>query len=201
MVNFIQLMHEGIEKELPSGLVVRLRPVDAGQMLNSNRIPENLMKVVQDSIRGVKEGKDEAETKAAIQEGLEESAKENLKDFNDTVNFYQSIRKYGEAVALHSFIHPKIVDDPQNENEIRLDWLPTDDCIALASWVGVPLSKLESFRFQTLADVEPVQSGETNLPDTEQGVRDESVSEEPVFEGESTVGDTSDHPSSHSVPV
>jgi len=182
MRQFIDLMQNGLEKELPSGLKVRLRPVDSGQILSSKRIPENLLVTVHRMMEDVKGGVDE--TEAALN-----AVRENTDgEFSKQANLYVDMRAYGEAVALHCFIEPRIVEDPKNENEIRLDWLPTEDCIELGNWVGVAFKQLESFRFKTKAELESLQSGKTNLPDAESGLRNESVSEEFVSSQEPAVG-------------
>lgn len=196
-----EIFYNGVEKELPSGLVVRLRPVDSGQLLTDKSIPESLMRMVRQQLIGIQNFKDEDEVKQETADEIKRLENEIRDDANKRVQLYADMRSFGEAVALNSFIHPKIVEHATKPGEIQLNWIPTNDLIALGQWPGVPFKELESFRFKTFDDVESVQSSEGDLQDTEQDFRDEPVSEEPVSEEESVFGNASHRPSNDPVSI
>ena len=186
--NYLTILQKGVEKTLPSGLVVRLRPVDTGLIL-SQKFPENLMKIVNDAFIGIKEGKDEEE--------LKQEQEENMKKIpvQEQTLWISDARKYGEIVARVALVHPRVVDNPTKEDEISADWLSTDDLMAIGGIVGVPLAELESFPLGQTQNVESVQSGEDDLPDAEPSAEADDVV------AEDAGGDVDDSGADGDVPV
>lgn len=180
---YLRIMRYGVEKELPSGLKVRLRPVDQGMLLNNKKnLPDNLMYIVNKQIKGVKDGRDQKEVQDEVLGAINDVEKKGLEADPENVErisqWYADTRLFGQAVAYYMVIWPKIVDEPQNDDEINIEWFGTPDLIALGTLVGVPLQNLESFRFGENNSMAPVQPGEGDVSNAESGVSDESVSEE-----------------------
>lgn len=201
--NFFKLLQQGVEKELPSGLIVRVRPIDSGQLLTDKRIPDSLMRVVQKQLVGIQENKDQEEVAQQIESELKAEMKDNVQT---TIDLYEDIRLFGEAVAIHSVVYPKIVVELKEgqvleDNEMLLSWFPTDDLIAFGQLVGVPLKDLQSFRFRKNTDVESVQSSKSDLPNTGQSLWDEPVSEESVSEEGDVASGTPDSSADDPLPV
>lgn len=190
--SYLALIRRGVEKTLPSGLVVRLRPVDAGMMLADEKstLPDNLMRVVQAQLAGIQSGKDEKEVRQELIADVEDSSPQRILDF------YRDMRLYGMAVAKFAVIYPHIVDapNPDSDDEISLNEFPTDDLIAMGRIVGMPLHELESFRFEQGESVEPVSDSENDVPDAEPGSRPDDVaapSDAGDLEGDALDGDIS----------
>lgn len=167
----IDILRHGIEKELPSGLVVRIRPIDTGVLLTSNMIPENLMAIVRKQIIGIEKGQDEIEVAQKISDDVKA---EVGNDAQKTLDFYNSARAYGEAVARVCIVYPKVVDDPKNDDEMAASWLSTDDCFAFGALPGVPLKEMENFSFIAASTLALVQSDEAGA-DSKSGDQSEAV--------------------------
>lgn len=191
---YLRIMRYGVEKELPSGLKVRLRPVDQGMLLNNKKnLPDNLMYIVNKQIKGVKDGRDQKEIQDEVLNAIDDIEKKGLEADPEkveiTAQWYADTRLFGQAAAYYMVIWPKIVDEPQDDDEIHIEWFSTPDLLALAQLVGVPLQALESFRFGQDNSMAPVQPGEGDVSNAESGIPDEPVSEESgIEEGDADSG-------------
>lgn len=169
MVNeSMMLLRKGVPMTLPSGLEVRVRPIDTGLLL-SLELPPVLMQVLEESLLGISEGK-------TTEESVSDQVSQAVTDFRRGVNIYKSGRIYGGIIAGHCFVDPKVVEkDPKDEHEITIAEMQTEDLLALAQIVNVPLAELSTFRFGQGENVESVAAGESGVPDTESGAESDGV--------------------------
>lgn len=165
---YVQALINGVEKTLPSGLTVFLRPLDATILLR-RELPKPIMQVVLKMIGAdvpQTPEEDRAETRTIIQQ-------------NGTMQTLIDLRIYGELIATECFVSPKIVTElTGNDNEILATWLPTDDCMALTRIVGLPLQRLIDFQFGQDAAVEPVRAVQSDNTDAESSSGDEPDAQE-----------------------
>lgn len=134
---------EGMTITLPSGNVVVCRPVQMDQLLAAGKIPDFLSPLVADLIW---------QTVA-----LAKADAESDKNFIELLNI----------MAVASFVNPRIVDDPQADDEIALDDLEFSDKLAIYMIAKQPLAVLHRFRVTENPAMEPVQQGEDLQPPTE----------------------------------
>lgn len=151
--NYMKLLREGVEKELPSGLVVRLRPIDAGMIL-TEKMSEPLQRIVKAHLLGVRPK--ELDDDGVLDESL-----------TSVTKIYDSARTFGEFIASKCIVYPRIVEHPATIDEIALREIGTDDLLVLSQVIGVPLKELSSFRFQQTETVESVSDEQGTTPDTE----------------------------------
>lgn len=126
-----RLRQEGIEVILTSGLTVKVRGVGFVAVLKSGYVPDYLTAMVVEAVEGKKFNFPDAETPEQVLQRA---------DF------------IGELCKL-MLVSPRIVDDPQAEDEISLDDLDEADRYCLLSMWGTPTAWLRNFRFGQASDV------------------------------------------------
>jgi hypothetical protein len=141
--------YAGIVVTLPSGLRVRLRPVDLITLVMDGHVPDRLTPVVADMIYEPGAGTDEYD---AVERALH-VRREQMPVIN--------------AVCKAAFLEPRIVDDPATENGITLDSLPVTDRIRAAGMVMSGVDHLRKFRDQPAPTVAPAPDGEPVEPEAE----------------------------------
>lgn len=166
---YLQAIRQGVEKTLPSGLVVRLRPIDMGMLLSSD-LPEPLMRIVQRHLTG------ETDSATPTQQAMEDEALTLIQE-NGAIKTMREMREFGSVIAQQCIVSPKIVENPQTDDQIALREIATGDLMALTQIVGMPLRELIPFRFEQTEDVEPVRAGESDVPVTEPDIQPEPVVE------------------------
>lgn len=120
-----KLREEGLVIELPSGNVVRLRPVQLDMLLLLGRIPDALTQVVEDMIFG-------------RPNSLLNEDSQTIEDLRLLVEFY-------DAICKSSFVSPRIVDKPQADDEINIEDVSLEDRRFVAELVNKPASELARF--------------------------------------------------------
>jgi hypothetical protein len=149
---------QGYLKVLPSGKQAYLRPVTpAGLMSVLGEIPDTLTPLVS---RMVYEGITYDHIKEVIAMVTPDDTKESLKRAQDGVSFANTVCKL-------SFVAPRIVDAPRQDDEISLDDIELGDRLFVLSLATQPAGVLRSFRFQSLANVEDVPERNDAQPEAE----------------------------------
>jgi hypothetical protein len=114
---------EGVELQLPSELVVRVRPVNVATFLRAGRIPDQLTPVI---------GK--------LLGGIENVAVTSIEDMLAQMDLL-------DAFAETCIVTPRVVRGPEcGEDEITLDMLSDVDKQFLFGFIGRPASELARFR-------------------------------------------------------
>lgn len=120
----------GVVLPLPSGFVARIRGVQPDVLLRTGTIPDALTSVI-----------------AAIMEGTSD-AQEAFKSLDDLRNYADLVN----AICASVMLEPRIVENPQADDEIGIDDLEWPDRVFLMGAVGTTTRQLERFRDQqTLA--------------------------------------------------
>lgn len=134
----------GTPVQLPSGNVAALRRPSVLTMVSGDDAPEFLKHIVADNINGRKPSGTTFEI-----------TPENLPGLNQTL----------EKVTRACFANPRIVDDPQGEDEISLADVSDGDRIAVFQWlIGDALETAQSFPAQQVGDVGAVPDGDGVQP-------------------------------------
>lgn len=146
-----KLREEGYVVQLPSSQCwVKLRPVAIDALMISGRIPDLLTPLASSHLwspRWI----------------TQDEAKQILSEA-------KAAREYTELISIivrAAMVEPKIVDNPQAEDEIALDDLDIHDKFNIFNLMTQPLGWLRRFRDQQTADVEPVQHSEGDQPEAE----------------------------------
>lgn len=132
---------EGYTKELPSGSFARLRPVSPDQLITTGEVPDILTPLV---LKMLFQGSDGSELAQLTQSG------ELLSHAGETV-------KLINAICRLAFVQPRIVDDPQSDDEISIDDVAIIDRSFVFQLVTQPAEVLRDFRLSpTITDVATV---------------------------------------------
>lgn len=131
----------------PSGHYVRMRPAALDVLIASGKIPDLLTPAAADALWG-----DRLLNSAEVK-GLLAEAKA-AKDFTSLVNL----------VVRASVMEPRIVDNPQADDEISLEDIEFPDKLLIYQLAIQPVTVLNSFRDRQIADVEALPDGEDAQP-------------------------------------
>lgn len=126
-----KLREDGIEVTLTSGLTVRVRGLGFTAVLKSGYVPDYLTAMVVEAVEGKKFAFPETETQEQVLERTE----------------------FIGRLCQMMLVSPRIVDDPQADDEIALDDLDEADRYCLLSLWGTPTTWLKNFRFGQASDV------------------------------------------------
>lgn len=138
------LREEGWLQSLPSGNVVRLRPVDLPTMLAHGKIPDLLTPIVGEMIFG------------KADKPLEEKPEQAIE-----------LVELMTLVCTAAFLEPRIVDNPEADDEIHIEDVDFEDRGYVYTLVTQPTRVLYSFRRQQERDVDDLPDDETDAPATE----------------------------------
>jgi len=141
-----QAREQGVVVTLPSGHVARLRGVGPDLLLSRGSIPDALTPLIAGAM-GL--GQDSIE--------LDRSDLNTVKDFV----------ALAEEICRLAFIEPRIVDEPEADDEISLDDLSFDDKMFVSRLLQEPVADLEKFRPGQAPDVEPVAAEPGDEPPAE----------------------------------
>ena len=133
-----RLREEGEPVELPSKHVACLRPISLLLLLERGKVPDTLSGMVSQLI--LKGGKPAA-----------------------TLETYQDFAELISWVCHIAFIEPRIVDDPQEDNEISIDDVGFEDRVFVFNWAQKEVQYLMPFRPEPSGDVADV-AGSQQLP-------------------------------------
>lgn len=139
-----------------SGDVVTVRAIGPDAILRLGRLPDALTPVI-----------------AELMEGKEDQLKAVLKP--QTLEDAQRQLELIDVVCRCAMVEPRIVDDPQKDDEIGIDDLDWRDKQFLLSVLMASTSDLERFRDQQKRDVESVLTEPDNVPEAERNTEPEPV--------------------------
>jgi hypothetical protein len=146
-----QLKEEGVLYQLPSSMNwIRLRLVSIDALMLAGRIPDFLTPLAASVLWQPK-----WITQDEAQKILEDA---------------KSAREYIELINIivpAAMMEPRIVDNPQADDEISLDDLDIHDRFHIFNLAKQPQGWLHRFRHEQAANVEPVHDSEAEQPATE----------------------------------
>ena len=128
--------------QLPSGAVVRLRPVTAYSFVRSGISTSFLQRVAQESV--------------SSRSILEKPANELTEDEQ------KALLRFTDDICRLMFVEPRIVDDPNDPNGITIDLVPQSDMDYIFTLFGRPLDELQSFRLEQVDDVVGMDAAQGN---------------------------------------
>jgi len=118
---------QGVEITLPEyGDVVSIRPMDVGFFFKTGRVPDFLTATVQDMINL-------ASNSVKVPENLTEE------DMQRWITWLDELVKW-------TFVSPKVVDEPSNDDEIGVDEIGMPDKLFIYRLFGQPAQVLRGFR-------------------------------------------------------
>lgn len=115
-------MQEGVEMALPSGFKARIRGVNLSTFIEIGNIPDLLTPLVVEMVNG------------------------KVDPQNMTIEDYRKYVDIYDAFCETCFVSPRVVDDPQAEDEIGLEHICDEDKMFVFAFLGRPAMLLESFR-------------------------------------------------------
>jgi hypothetical protein len=151
-----KLREEGVLIRLPSGNWASLRSISPEVIVKLGRIPDILTPVIAEELSG----------KGTLREKL--GNPQTLADLQANIEFV-------ETVAEFAFVNPRIVADPQSDDEISIEDLSWDDKVFCVSLLGVPAQALERFRDEQARGVESLDTEQVNEPAAQPVNADQSV--------------------------
>lgn len=148
---FRKMREQGVAQTLLSGRKVRLRTVTPDRLLRTGKVPDILTPLVTRMLF-------EEVTNQELNDFIapREQAKESL-EMVDAIN----------VVCEAGLVYPRIVDDPQGEDEISIDDLSLADRGWIFKLVFQPAEVLSRFRLESLTDVETGADGEGDVQPSE----------------------------------
>lgn len=139
---------EGYLITLPSGNVARLRPVALDVLITSGQLPDVLTLMAASHLWSDQE----------YEPGDIAKQSEMAKDYADLIN----------AVIPAAMLSPRVVDEPDADDEITLDDIEFADKIAVFNLSTAGATALRGFRDKQARDVEIVPNGQTKQPKAKQ---------------------------------
>jgi len=139
---------EGFTLALPSGNVARIRPVALDVLLRQGAVPDLLTSWV-------------AKT---IYEGVDTEELDRLLGAENLVEQSDEMLSLIDAICTAAFVEPRIVEDPQEDDEIAIEDVELGDRGAVFSLAVLPAQALRSFLERQAAGVEPVPDGDGDGP-------------------------------------
>jgi len=136
---------EGHLIQLPSGNCARLRAVGLDLMVKLGRIPDAMASVALDALEGRGDGT------------------QQLKDLAEGAQMIEFV----ESVCELAFVSPKIVKDPQADDEIHINDVDMGDKWFVLGFLNRPARELERFRQKQHRDVAPVGPEPEHVETTE----------------------------------
>ena len=122
----------GVEMQLPSGLIARVRPITTRDLITTlGRIPDELTSLVN----------------AMINPNDTEATAKTLENFNDLPPEVINMQfEFLDGYCKLALVSPKVVDDPQADDEIAAYMLSEEDKGFLLAWINTPAINLRDFR-------------------------------------------------------
>ncbi len=110
---------EGVPLTLPSGNVARIRPVPLVKLIERGEVPDFLTPIAVSQIIGVAED-GTGSAWGVFEDENEPETEDDVKRMLNTVSFM-------EFLCKEAFVEPKIVDEPEADNEIALEDVGVED--------------------------------------------------------------------------
>ena len=139
---------EGYLIPLTSGNVARLRPVALDVLLKQGRIPDFLTSAVSE----------------LLFEGNPKS--------KDMAQYTSDMLELMNVICIAAFVEPRIVEDPQGEDEIGIDDLHLKDKAQVMSLVTEPANVLRAFSETQMRSLDALSDGDGDEPAPEQPAAD-----------------------------
>lgn len=144
----------GVPVQLPSGNIARIRPVEPQALLKQGEIIDILTPLV---AKMLFQGADaSAETIEAIIGNAMQPADDNPDELKETAAKLADLERVCDIVCKAAFVDPRVVDDPQAENEIAPDDIELADKIQIFTLALRGAAALRHFRYEPNGNVEPV---------------------------------------------
>lgn len=150
---------EGLPLELPSGLTVYVRNTTLAAVLTADGVPDSLTPIVAKLLSG----------------GVEDIEKTGL----EKILLADSVMS--ETVCRLTIISPRIVKNPQADDEIAIEDLDSEDRRVLRGLVELPARRLDSFCQEQKIALAALYAGEAVADESEQTPEPETV--EPESDG------------------
>lgn len=146
----------GTPIQLPhSGHIAIVRPVEPGQLIKQGEVLDILSPLVSTMLF---EGTDAG--LAQIQQAVSDASGDDPTALQRAIANLGSLERMCDIVCRAAFLNPRIVDDPQADDEIALDDLALQDKIHVTNLSLAGAIALERFRYQPAPDVAAVPDGE-----------------------------------------
>ena len=144
----------GIPVQLPSGNIARLRPVEPQALLKQGEIIDILTPLV---AKMLFQGADaSAETIAQVIGDATAGTDDNPAQLQEAATRLADLERVCDIVCKAAFVDPRVVDDPQAENEIAPDDIELADKVHVFTLALRGAAALRHFRYEPSADVESV---------------------------------------------
>lgn len=136
---------EGFEVSFPSGAVFALRPIEIDFFLTHGNIPDEITPMVLKYING-----DSVHFEIPAPEQLEKARNEWIPFLN--------------RLATFALVNPKVVENPQADDEISVDDLSYNDKLFIYAFFAQPARRMRQFREQQTGALALVDNATGNLP-------------------------------------
>lgn len=130
---------EGEVVTLPSGKAARLRTMSLLRLLERGTIPDALSGIIGEMMGGKKQ-------------------------VANTLETFQDLSELMALVCQLSFVYPKIVDDPKEDDEISIEDVAYDDQFFVFNFSQREISLLQPFRQERQGDVEDISDSDGVQP-------------------------------------
>ncbi len=134
---------EGLPTVFPSGMEANIRPVEVDFFLLAGKVPDILAPLVNQIIGG------DRDYKIAL------PPSEQIEKHSEWVQFLRDLCTY-------AFIKPKVVDDPQGDDEISFEDIAFVDKYALFVKFANPAQRIKRFRQDQVEPVAALESTTSN---------------------------------------
>lgn len=109
-----------------------------------------------------------AETIAKVIGDVTEPVADDPTRLKEAMAGLENLERVCDIVCRAAFVNPRIVDDPQGDNEIGIDDIDLPDKIHVLTLSLRGAAALKHFRYQPETDVEPVPDEQGDAQPTEQ---------------------------------
>lgn len=148
----------GVPVQLPSGNIARLRPVEPQALLKQGEIIDILTPLV---AKMLFQGADAtAETIAQVIGDATAGTDDNPAQLESAAARLADLERVCDIVCKAAFVDPRVVDDPQAENEIAPDDIELADKIQVFTLALRGAAALRHFRYEPNGDVESLPNSE-----------------------------------------
>jgi|GEM_PF-2656720 len=147
----------GIPVQLPSGNIARLRPVEPQALLKQGEIIDILTPLV---AKMLFQGADASAETIAQVIGDATAGDDNPAQLQEAATRLADLERVCDIVCKAAFVDPRVVDEPQAENEIAPDDIELADKVHVFTLALRGAAALRHFRYEPNADVESVPNSE-----------------------------------------
>lgn len=139
---------DGIAVTMPhNGRTIRVRSVSVQYMVTMGRLPDSL-------------------TSLALGEIGVTGEQGTL-----SVDTLKQVGEFNQVIVTEALLEPRIVEDPQSDDEIAYHWLSPEDVDFIVEVVQQPVEQMRRFHPESVNSVEPVPAGEADKSRTKRGAK------------------------------